>query len=185
MGRSNLCKERYFRNYCVQQEVLSCGNGYENFLIENGWVEISESEFDSSFLQGKAQLVMESHLFLKELVEMEIESRVEFLKQFEKTFCLDGFSDSLGGGLAITKKLKAVFEMYAIKANYKYGEAYEQTIKTSYPFGNESKIIGECILEQFGVKYSVPIIEFNFYTNGVPGLDLKNIKEVNDGKIIW
>lgn len=185
MEKNNLCKEGYFKNYCVQQEVLSYGYGYENFLIENGWVEISESEFDSSFSQGEAQLVMESHLFLKELVEMEIESRVEFLKQFEKTFCLDGFADSLCGGFAITKKLKAVFEMYGIKADYKYGEAYEQTIEASYPFGYKSKRIGECTLEQFGVKYSVPIIEFNFYTNGVSGLDLKNIKEVNDGKIIW
>ena len=70
--------------------------------------------------------------------------------------------------------------MYGIKADYKYGEPYEQTIEASYPFGYESKRIGECILEQLGIKYSIPIIEFNFFTNGVSGLDLKNIKEVKN-----
>ena len=179
MGRNNSCKKRYFRNYCMQQEMLTYGDGYENFLIENGWIEISESEFNSSYLQGEANLVMWSHLFLKELVEMEIESRIDCLIQLEKTFCLDGFTDSLSGGFAITKKLKAVFGMYGIKADYKYGEAYKQTIKASYPFGYESKRIGECTLEQLGVKYSVPIIEFNSFTNGVSGLDLKNIKEID------
>lgn len=177
--KNNLCKERYFRNYCTQQEVVTYGNGHECFLIENGWTEINESEFNASWLQGKGHFIMQGHLFLKELVEMEMESRLDYLKQLEKNFSLYGFIDSLGGGFAITKKLKAVFEMYGIKADYKYGEVYKQTIEASYPFGYESKRIGECTLEQFGVKYSVPIIEFNFFTNGISGLDLKNIKEID------
>ena len=166
---------RFFKNYCLNQMVLTSGNGYEYFYLKNGWTEVSGEEFFRYYMGNKGNLVWEP-FFLKDLVSLDKEERKEFLGLIESTFIKDcNCPQHYPQHFPLYLYLESLFEMYDIQASENYTKSLGGGMWEADEVGN---VVGECILEQFNKKYSVPIKVVKISDDLIGGLDFVNIKEI-------
>ena len=173
--------KKYFKNYTsVAVYTVTEDVNKIDFYFKHGWKELS---YESILLFGYRMI--RTDFFLKNLVEMSQEERIEVLEEIEEDFNLVGPSYCFDetDGFGYDQDMKMLFEIYGI--SYSEHCSIEPNDGDCYYSSDLSgKVIGKYVLEQLGERYIVPMVVICTGEQYVEGFDFKNIKKQIDGYML-
>lgn len=173
--------KKYFKNYTSVAVYTATEDVNKiDFYLKHGWKELS---YESILLFGYRMI--RTDFFLKNLVEMSQEERIEVLEEIEEDFNLVGPSYCFDetDGFGYDQDMKMLFEIYGI--SYSEHCSIEPNDGDCYYSSDLSgKVIGKYVLEQLGKRYIVPMVVICTGEQYVEGFDFKNIKKQIDGYML-
>lgn len=145
----------------------------KDFYFKHGWKEVSYEDI----LLFEYRMIR-TDFFLKNLVEMSQEERIEVLEETEEDFDLVGPSYCFGeiDGFDNNHDIEMLFEIYGISCaeNMVIKPDVDECFFSPKWDGN---VIGEYELEQLGEKYIVPMVVICTGEQYVEGFDFKHIRK--------